>query len=441
MFALNLEVKKTSANEVIIIGLDKPATFDVLIKNLGNKETLNFYTYFTPRFFPNEAVPIAAGATENIKIEVYPPSNSKSTGYQTFSYFIRGSDDSEIDEKLTVNMVELKDAFEIGSGEINSESETMVVYIHSKVNFRFEDLEIKISSPFFKHTDTITLEPNQRKDFTVELNKEDYKKLMAGFYTMNVEVKIEKLDAKLETPINFVEKDILIETSKEYGFLVNTKIITKTNEGNVISSTESVIKKGILSRLFTTFHPEPTRVDRQGVSVYYTWNQEINPGENAEIKVTTNWFFPVIILILIIAIVLLTKYYSGRYLVLRKRVSFVRAKGGEFALKVTLVVDAKKYVDRVNIIERLPALAKLHERFGSETPSRIDEKRKRIEWSFNKLEQGEKRVLTYIIYSKIGVVGKFALPRASALFEHEGKILERNSNKAYFVIEQNGKDE
>jgi len=121
---------------------------------------------------------------------------------------------------------------------------------------------------------------------------------------------------------------------------------------------------------------------------------------------------------------------------LRKKVSFVRTKGGEFALKITVFAKAKKYVERVSIIDRLPALTKIYKRFGGEQPTRIDEKNKRIEWVFEKLEENETRVLSYILYSKIGVVGKFALPPATAIYEKQGKIKETKSNNAYFVSEQ-----
>jgi len=440
IFALNIDIKKISANEVIILDLNKPATFDIQIKNHGDADSLIFYTYYTPRFFPKGTVPIEAGETINVKLEVYPPENLRE-GHQSFEYYIRSQDDSESKQKLILNVVELGDAFEIGASDVNTEAEEMTIYMHSKVNFKFENLKVKFSSPFFNLEDTITLEPNQKKEYTVELNKEDYKKLLAGFYTMTAKVEMENLKSEIETPIKFVEKNILVKTSKEYGFLVNTKIITKTNEGNTISNTETVIKKNLFSRLFTTFNPEPNVVDRQGFAVYYTWNQEINPGEESGIKVKTNWMFPVLIIVLIVLITILTKYYSSRNLVLRKKVSFVRTKGGEFALKISVVVNAKKYLEKVSITERLPPLVKLHERFGSETPSRIDEKNKIIKWDFEKLEQGETRVISYILYSKIGIIGKFALPRSSAIFERDGKIMERNSNKAYFVIEQDEKRE
>src|SRR4030042_1372901 len=110
---------------------------------------------------------------------------------------------------------------------------------------------------------------------------------------------------------------------------------------------------------------------------------------------------PLLAILLVIAIVILTKQFSKTSLSLKKKVSFVRAKGGEFALKVSVIISARKYIERVNVIERLPLLAKLHERFGGELRKRVDEKNKRIEWYFDRLQEGAKRMISYIIYSKV----------------------------------------
>jgi len=135
-------------------------------------------------------------------------------------------------------------------------------------------------------------------------------------------------------------------------------------------------------------------------------------------------------------IVFLSKQYSKTNLSLRKRVSFVRAKGGEFALKVSILVSARSHVERASVIDRLPPLMKVYEKFGHERPIRVDEKNRRIEWELGDLDQGETRALSYIVYSKVGVMGKFALPGATAIYEKDGKIHETNSNKAFFVTEQ-----
>ncbi len=81
-------------------------------------------------------------------------------------------------------------------------------------------------------------------------------------------------------------------------------------------------------------------------------------------------------------------------------------------------------------------MVKLHERFGIEQPKRFSEKERKIEWYYEKLEAGETRVLNYILYSKVGVVGKFALPTASAIYERDGKVHEAESNRAFLLTEQ-----
>jgi hypothetical protein len=141
-------------------------------------------------------------------------------------------------------------------------------------------------------------------------------------------------------------------------------------------------------------------------------------------------------ILLIVSIVILTKQFSKTNLSIKKRVNFVRAKGGEFALKVSVIVTARKFVERINVIDRLPPLTKLHERFGGEMPKKIDVPNRKLEWYFERLQPGESRVISYIIYSKVGVVGKFALPTITAIYEKDGEVREAESNQAFFIAEQ-----
>jgi hypothetical protein len=240
----------------------------------------------------------------------------------------------------------------------------------------------------------------------------------------------------MEGTIKFSEKDIVTRTENQYGVIINTNKITKTNEGNVVSSSVTVIKKNIISRLFTSFNPEPDVVERKGFLVYYTWEKELKPGEELTITIKTNWLLPLLAILLIIAIVILTKQFSRTNLSLKKKVTFVKAKGGEFALKVSIMVTARKFVERINVIDRLPPITKLHERFGGEMPKKVDVHNRKIEWYFDRLQEGESRIISYIIYSKIGVLGKFALPKTNAIYEKDGEVHEAESNQAFFIAEQ-----
>ena len=436
VLAINLKVEKPESNEVIIAGINKPAVYDLEITNLELTDNFRFDNLLGFSMFPIGTVQINTGETKKIQLIIYPRENFNYRGFYNFQYSIMGQDSSKIEEEIIIKIIDLEDAFEVGSGEIDPESNSLEIYIHNKENFDFEEINVEFSSVFFNIEKNFSLGPNERKNFNVQLNKDDFKKLMAGFYTLKAKVVAEDEKTNIEGIIKFIEKDIVTTTKKDYGFIINTNIIEKTNKGNIITKSETVIKKNIISRLFTSFNPEPDIVERDRFNVYYTWSVEIQPGEKSEIIIKTNWLFPLLVIFFIVTIVILVKQFSGTHLNLRKKVSFVKAKGGEFALKVTIFIHAKKYVERVNIVDRLPSLVKIYERFGGDKPSRINEKNKRIEWEFEKLEEGETRIISYIIYSKIGVLGKFALPSTTAVYERDGEIHESESNRAFFVAEQ-----
>ena len=69
-------------------------------------------------------------------------------------------------------------------------------------------------------------------------------------------------------------------------------------------------------------------------------------------------------------------------------------------------------------------------------PDKIDTQNRRIHWNIGDLNAGEERVFTYIIYSKVGVVGKFSLPEALTVFERNGNMHEVESNKVFFMSDQ-----
>ena len=438
--AININVEKTSTGEVLVAGLDKPVVFNLELTNYGAGDSFKIYTYDYSVVEPVGTTYIAQGETKKVQLKLMPLTNLTLRGYSTNSYFIKGSDGTEMEGKLTFKIIDIADAFQVGASDIDPESTEADVYIRNRENFDFGKIKVMFSSPFFTEDENFDMGPKEIKNLTISLKDSNLSGLGAGFYTIKAKIEVNGKTAETEGVIKFVEKNIITTTKKDFGLFINTKVIEKKNAGNTFEDSVTVIKKNIISRLFASFNPEPDNVERKGFNIYYTWTNQIKPGETFTITVKTNWLFPVLIILLLIAVVVLAKQYSGTNISLRKRVTFVRAKGGEFALKVSVYVTAKHFVERVNVVDRLPPLVKIYERFGGEQPSRIDQKNRRLEWNFESLAPGEVRVLSYVIYSKVGVMGKFALPSATAIFEKNGQIHEEESNQAFFVAEQRTKD-
>ncbi len=435
--AVDLKIEKQSDDVAMIYGLSQPAVFDLKITNQGSGDSFIFYNFFGSDTFPKGTVSLGSGETKLVQVGIYPRDDLKQEGWIKFDLFIKSSQvNSQMTYPLMVKVIRLKDAFEVGAEEFKPDSSNVTVYIKNLANFNFNDVHMKFKSAFFNLEKIISIKPHEKKSIEITLNKDDFRDLIAGFYTLDVEVNADNQKANIQGVMKFSEKDIVTSTQNEFGIIINTKKITKSNEGNVVSNTVTVLKKNVLSRLFTGFNPEPTTVERKGLVIYYTWEKELKPGEKLNITVKTNWLLPLLIILLVIVIIILTKQFSRKNLALKKRVTFVRAKGGEFALKVSVIVTARKFVERVNVIDRLPPITKLHERFGGEMPKKVDARNRRIEWYFDKLQAGESRVLSYIIYSKVGVLGKFVLPNTTAIYEKDGEVHEAESNHAFFIAEQ-----
>jgi hypothetical protein len=434
--AIELEINPVTNDVAMIKGTTMPAIFELNITNRGTADNFIFYDFFGSDSFPKGTVYIGGGESKIVKVGIYPRSDLKQMGRIIFDLYIQGQDGEKMTTPLMVNVVTMDDAFQVGADEFKPDSNTVTVFIKNLINFNFENIDVGFKSPFFSLEKKITLPPYGKETFEVSVNKEDFKELMAGYYTLNVLVNAQNQKTNVQGKMKFAEKNIVTSSQDDYGLIVNTKKILKANEGNVLADSSTVIKKNVISRLFTSFSPEPNIVDRKGLVIYYTWEQQLKPGEQMSITVRTNWLLPLLAILLIISIVIIAKQFTKKPLSMKKSVQFVNAKGGEFALKVSVIISARKYVEKVHIMERLPPLVKLHERFGGEMPKKVDERTGRLEWNFDKLQAGESRIISYIIYSKVGVLGKFALPTTTAVFEKDGEVHEAESNHAFFIADQ-----
>jgi hypothetical protein len=433
VLAIDIDIETEAINNVVIKGMNNPAIFKLTIENHGTTDKLEFYNLLGFQMSPTTPVLIAGNQTKVIQLIVYPREDVDYKQFYTLNYFVRGQDRTEIAKKATMKLLELKDVFEIGSENINSESETINFYIRNKEQVNFPKIDAEFKSQFFNLEKSFSLEENERKNFTTTLEKQDFKTLEAGFYTLTSTLEIGDKTADVEGIINFVEQDLIEKTESSSGFIIFKKITKIENKGNVATDIETSMKKNIVSRLFTSLSPEPDIAERKGMMVHYTWTENVAPGETLDIVVTTNWLFPFIFIALIVLIIIFLKQMGRTDILMKKEVKFLKAKGGEFALKVTIIVKAKSYVERVNLFDRLPPLVKVYHRFGREVPKKVDENTRRIDWSFEKLEEGEVRVINYIIYSKVGILGRFALPSATAIYEKDGEVKEATSNRAFFV--------
>jgi len=430
-----LDISEEYNNNIIVRDIDNSINLTLTITN-ASPGLYNVYTLADVSLKPSEMFTIPNRTIEKI-FTITPTENLYVEGYYTFTYTLNYRGVEKIDNKFTINLLNLEDVLEIGSDSIDPESNNITFYIQNKKNIELNNLSAKFSSILFETEETFDLKPNERLEIGVYVNSDKLKKTKAGVYIIEAIFQTNKETRKLEGNLFLGEKKGISSVQDKSGFLIWTETITKVNVGNVLESTQIKMERNIFSRLFTSFDIEPTITERHGLTVEYIWMKEqFKPAEVYIVKAKTNYILPFFTILFAILVLLGFKRFSETKLEVKKSVSHIRTKNREFALKITLELKAKKNVENVTLIDKVPAIVKIYKKFGTVKPDKIDPESRRLHWHIGDLDAGEKRVFNYIVYSKVGIIGKFSLPEALAVFEKNDKIHETESNKVFFMSDQ-----
>ncbi len=436
--AIDLQVSSKQISNSVITDLNEPAIFELTMTNNEDSDSFQIYSLVGINIIPSESFTIVSGETKTIRIYLTPQEGltTRETPFP-FVYHIKNSKGEIQKESLTISIMNLERSISIIPGNINPQSDRLSIELKNRATYDFDNIELKFISVFFNdYETTASLKSLETKNLDIPLDRGKVKVLDAGQYLLKAQIEIKGKSADKEAVIRFVEQPNIDEKKLSEGMIIRRTEITKKNIGNVKEKVTISIEKNFVSYLFTTTNLPPTRANMQGFRRIYIWEKELIPDDELNVIITTNWFFPILILIAIIIVIVLIKKYLEKDFIFRKNVSFVRTKGGEFALRVSLKIKAKKYTERINITDKLPHLVNLYEKFGAVPPHKVDLHNKRVEWNIESMNTGEERIFSYIIYShKIGVVGRFELPSAKAVYERNGKIKEITSNRAFFINE------
>lgn len=429
--AINLQVTIVPVSDTVVTEFKEPAVFNMSIKNLGNSDNFLIYSIVGVDMYPNEPIDISSGETKNIELKAMPSDSvlARKSSY-VFEYLIKDSEGEIQNEKLTVGILDLKDAVEVKVSDVSPFSTSVNVTVKNNIMTNM-DGSFEIRSQLLDDDENFSLNQFESKVFSVPIQRDKIRFLSAGDYVANVNLDVNGKSTVEEVPVKFVEEENIQSSESSSGFFIRDYTFSRENVGNVKKTVTVDAEKNIISYLFTTFDVKPTETVMNGFSVRYNWQEDLLPGQILKVTMTTNWFYPILIVVFIVVVVYLVIIFIEPDLRLRKNVSFVNTRGGEFALKVTIRAKAKKHLDKIKVVDTLPHLVYLYEKYGAIAPDKVETNR--LEWNLETLQAGEEKIFSYIVYSKVGIIGKFELPNAKASFELNGKSKRINSNKAVFM--------
>jgi hypothetical protein len=408
--------------------------------NDAEKGSYNFYTLSDLLIEPSSSFFIDEDPFEKEFI-LRPTSSLDVEGFYTFSATLNQRSAEKTTKKVTIEIVNLEEIIEIESNTIDVENGDVKILITNNVDVTIKNVTARFSSLLFDVEKTFDIEALKTIEIPIEVEESKLEKTKAGTYIIESEFETPKGSKVIDGNLYLGEKKGITTQEDQSGLIIRSHTITKINSGNVPTSVEIVIKRGIFSRLFSSFSMEPTSVERKGIAIEYTWRKsKLGPAEIFSVKAKTNYLFPLLIIILAVVVIFGLRRFVQTRVEIKKSVTHVKTKHGEFALKVRLSIKAKTDLENLSLVDRVPSIVKIYKKFGTVKPDEIDTATRRIKWNVGDLEAGEERIFSYVIYSKVGVLGKFSMPAATAIFEKDGKILEAESNHVFFLSDQVRRD-
>ena len=432
--ALDLEVSSKPVQDNFIIELNDSAVFDILIKNNGEGANLRIYTAIGIDITPSKEFFINKNEEKTIRINLVPNDALKQNkGPLIFEYIIQDTIGDTKINKLNINIISVADALSIKTSDLTPDSKKINLTVKNILSKDVNNVFIKMDSAFFQYQTNISLRANEERSIEVPLNIEKIRTLDAGPYIINTQIKISDKLGQKDVMVNFLQQENIREEEIKSGLFIKKTEIIRKNLGNVRKVVSIEYETNLITSLFTSINPSPMKKEISSINKKYLWESELYPGQELRVVIKRNWAYPILALILIIVLIFVIKRYIETDLIIKKRVYYVKTRGGEFALRIHLGVKAKRFVSNIKVIDSVPPLVTLYDKFGAIVPDKIDLMNKKLQWNISALNPDEEKVFSYIIYSKIGVIGKFELPPAKATYEKDGDMKTSYSNKSFFI--------
>ena len=428
--AADVQLQEKAINNVIIKELNIPAKFDItIINNNDYSDIFVIDTLLDINITPQENILVPRNSEKTVTKEIYPSAEmrQKQKGILTFEYYANGDRSNLKKSSITLDFISLNDLITINMPATITKDDSEIKIIINLTRDTSLDANLALTSELLSYNKDVTL-TNKGLVLNVPLNDE---KPNAGTYEVKATFVIndyahsESKDITLESVIS--TKD---EISSSGYFLDSKLVYSRENTGNSVTDVTATINRSVISGLFTTFNIQPTSTRKVGARVFYDFTKEVNPGETLKVEARTSYYLPIIVLILLIAAVWIFVVVTTPQIRIDKKAVRVRTKSGAFATKMVLSIkNAGKYdASVIKIIDRLPAFTELvPEKFGTISPTEI--RKHTLIWNVDRLLPNEDIMLSYIVYSKLTIIGKLDIPLAFATYKDiKGNLKESKSN-------------
>ncbi|MEM0143885.1 MAG: hypothetical protein QXL94_08115 [Candidatus Parvarchaeum sp.] len=274
-------------------------------------------------------------------------------------------------------------------------------------------------------------------NFTIPINTFN-NLLPPGNYNISIYTNYNKNSSSLYFPVTVLSyyKPVTSKTSS-FNIFGGSSSITVKNEGNVpINKSEINLSITSFNSLFLT---GKSSSNGSAVIINNLLEPSINsllPGQSITLQYSVS-YYPIYLIILIIALAFIIFLYFNRKVILKKEVVEHKAVEGFIDVKIALRLRniSRKKIYGIELDDEIPPnslkVAKAGQKEGKITKRGS---KMFISWKEDELNPDDEIIVMYEVKSKIGIVGNFELEKATVKFNLNGKSYKKSSNSLVLHI-------
>lgn len=430
-------IESEPINRVAPLELKIPADFKFKIRNNNVfEDNIELFTLLDIDFYPKGPWHFEGLSEKEFILNVDPKDNK--VGLREISYFVKSSRLGNIEKKILIEVKPMSEILSINMPEDFTKDFTRLpVRIKNNEKTYFGDVKLKIVSEFLEKEEEIFIDREGGAEISLDLDQKTLKGLELKPYSFEFIFTFKTGEEWRQTLTSELKETVDLEineirTNNIWGQKINLEKTNNADFNQMIVTRHNMFG---LTKLLTSFSKKPTYTKLEGLTNVAVWEETLEPSQKFELEIKNYYLILIYILIIIIAAILIPYIITKKRILIKKKVKKIKARGSDFVIRVTLRIKNKgKEAKNLTVVDFLPHLAKLHEDFQGMKPSKITHNS--ITWKIPKLGKKEEIFLSYIIYSKVEVMGKFIIPKASLSFKDKNKktVIEK-SNESFIYSE------
>lgn len=394
-----------------------------------------YYTVPERHTFTKYSFDIKPNSSDNFLLYVYASNKTKSGAKYITIKFTSENTKKVIEENLPIFIKTSQDSnFDYVSDVGYAITDSFIPLVNPSEDLSFDlrvwnknsktigKVIVALSGPLVGTSEEVfSLSPDERKVIPYKFTFDPLLKPQDSYFTITVTADGKQMTYKglpsLRQDFTVIDYSTIVKSETDNSrFLINEKLLSVKNNGNIKSSESILFKTSLFDSLFTKTSPKMGVVKINGER-YYNWSVELMPSEEKSGLYSVSYRLPFYLLLALVIFYFAYPLIRGPLIVKKTAKRLDKNVDGISELQVLIELKNTSIdpIDSIEVVDKVPNIADISDKSSNTIkPAKITKSdttgKTIIKWNIDDLDGKENRVLVYNLKYRLSILGNFFLP-------------------------------